>query len=226
MTVTATNRGIKLTLDENVISPDMIKKITEGKYEVAEANNIERILAEDEVVLELGAGIGFISSLTAKHPKTKRIVSYEANPKLIPIIKKTLTDNTDPSRANWEVRNAILANGTKAETMDFYVHRNFWASSLLPIENAEEVVKIPVVSFNAVLADICPTLIVCDIEGGELDLFKNADLSSVKKVYMEVHQKRIGRRGMIRLFDYMHSRGFHYDQNHSHGSVVLFSSCD
>lgn len=225
MTVTSINRGIILSLDENVISPDMIKTITEGKYEVGEAKNIERIISEGEIILELGAGIGFISALVAKNPFTKRIVSYEANPKLLPTIEETLTVNTDPERKNWEVRNAILQNGTKETFASFYVHRNFWASSLLPLENPEAIEQVPIHNFNAVLADIAPTMIICDIEGGELDLFINADLSSVKRVYMELHQKRIGRRGMIRVFNAMHARNFHYDQNHSHGSVVLFTYC-
>jgi len=48
----------------------------------------------------------------------------------------------------------------------------------------------------------------------------------VKKVYMEIHQKVLGRRGVKRLFDAMSARMFHYDQNHSAGSVILFSHVD
>lgn len=226
MAVTVTNRGIKLSLDERVISPNMIKTITEGRYEFAESKNIEKIIAKDEVILELGSGIGFITALAAKNPLTKRIVSYEANPKLLPTITETLTENTDPARKNWEVRNAILQNGTSEIVANFYIHKNFWASSLLPIDNPDSIEQIPIQNFNAVLNDIKPTMIICDIEGGELELFLHADLSSVRKVYMELHQRRIGRRGMVQVFNAMQARNFHYDQMYSHGSVVLFSHVD
>ncbi len=50
-------------------------------------------------------------------------------------------------------------------------------------------------SFNAEVESFRPTMVICDIEGGELDLFMHANLSGVKKVYMEIHQRVLGRGG-------------------------------
>jgi len=226
MSVVINHLGIFLELDQKVISSKMIENIKQGYYEKAEAREIGRIIQPGEVILEIGAGIGFISSLIAKHEHTVRSVSYEANPKLIAHITKTLERNTDKTRKNWEVRHAILSTAQDEETVSFYVHPDFWASSLLPIKNAESIEQVKVENFNAVLRDLKPSLIVCDIEGGELDLFRNADLTGVKKVYMEIHQNRLGRRKIRDLFEMFHARDFHYDQHHSHGSVVLFSHVD
>ena len=87
-------------------------------------------------------------------------------------------------------------------------------------------VKINVDDFNRVLVDLKPSMIVCDIEGGELELFKKATLTGVKKVYIETHQRQLGRRGMKSLFERFHELDFHYDQHHSKAGVVLFSHID
>ncbi|WP_045021221.1 FkbM family methyltransferase [Rhizobium nepotum] len=218
--------GVELDLDPSFMSKEMIEVIKQNRYEMQESRQLGRIIQREEVVLEIGAGIGFISALIAKNPLTKSVVSYEANPALIPKIVDTLTRNVSLESKKWEVRNAVLMNGTCPDHIDFFVHRDFWASSLDPSSSHERVEKVKVESFNAVLAMVRPTLIVCDIEGGELELFRNADLSGVKKVFLETHQKRLGRRAMRDLFDYFHARDFHYDQAHSEGAVVLFSHVD
>lgn len=84
-------------------------------------------------------------------------------------------------------------------------------------------VDVPVFSFNAVVERIRPTLIICDIEGGEIELFEHANLTGVQKVMVEIHQSVVGRMNIKRLFDMFSARNFHYDEHHSSGSVILFS---
>lgn len=219
--------GIRLNLDPSFMSEYMMKVIREKRYEVQEARQLKRIIQQNEVVLEVGAGVGFITSLIANNPLTKRVVSYEANRYLIPMIRATIAENTGTNLTKCEIRNAVLSTGHLDQPeLDFYVHRDFWASSLTQIPEAISIEKVPVESLHNVIAKLRPTLIVCDIEGGELELFKNADLTGVKKVYLEVHQKRLGRRGVKALFECFQARDFSYDPNHSEGSVVLFSHVD
>lgn len=66
-------------------------------------------------------------------------------------------------------------------------------------------------------------MLVVDIEGGELELFRSIPLTGIKKIFIEFHQKVIGRLGMKEIFDFLSSKDFHYGQYHSSGSVVLFS---
>lgn len=226
MTEYVTHHGISLKIDPKIMSEKMISVIRSKTYEGAEAKQIDRIVEQGEVILEIGAGIGFISTLLAKNPFTTRVVSYEANPLLIPSIQDTVDRNIPHASAKWEIRNAVLKTGQAVGDADFYVHNDFWASSLAPFANPARVEKVPFENFNKVVADLAPTMIVCDIEGGELDLFRNADLSGVMKIYVEVHQNRLGRKGMKSLFEIFHSRDFHYDEHHSSGSVVLFSHVD
>lgn len=214
--------GVRLELDPAVMSPKMIAVMRASRFERQEAKQLDLILEDDEIVLEIGAGIGFISTLLTKSDKTKRVVSYEANPDLLPVIEKTVLNNLNDKAGKHSVRNAILSNDMSHRNVAFYIHRDFWASSLLPLENPLRVDKIPMRSFNSALKEIRPTLIVCDIEGAELNLFTGAKLEGVKKIYLEIHQKKLGGSGIRDLFEVMHNHGFHYDQHHSNGAVVLF----
>lgn len=79
--------GVRIELDPSVMSPKMISVLKASRFERQEAKQIDLILDDDEIVLEIGAGIGFVSTLLTRSHKTKRVVSYEANPDLLPSIK-------------------------------------------------------------------------------------------------------------------------------------------
>jgi len=216
--------GIKIPFVKSAFAENVSKAIRAGWYEHKEAKEIPRIVQPNERILELGAGIGFISTLAAKNPLTEAVLVYEANPELIPIIKKVHELN---GISNVDVVNAVLSDNIPGKTATFYLRKEFWASSL---QNApwkfRATTEVPVHGLSETIRAFRPTLIICDIEGGEIDLFEKADLTGVKKIYLELHQNVVGRRGMKRIFDCMSSKDFHYDQHHSSGPVVLFSHVD
>jgi len=212
---------IKIPLIPEIISPNLKKAIVSNTYESGEHKELQRIIQKGENILEIGAGIGYISALCRKNPKTNQITIFEANPQLIDFIKLVHKIN---DIANVEINHGVLMNTYYNDYIDFYIRKDFWASSLSKEKfGHKKKVKVPVHNFNKVINKVKPTLIICDIEGGELNLFKNSDLSGVKKIYLELHQKLLGRKGMLEIFDILNNRGFHYDQWHSHNGVVLFS---
>lgn len=217
-----THKGVRLPIDRTIMSKNIVDSIEKGRYEHKESAELQRMIEIGERILELGAGLGFISTLCKRNILTEAVRSFEANPLLIPLIRQVHTLN---QVTGIEIENAVLLNGREEGTIPFYVRRDFWASSLSPKPfGYEKVIDVPARSFNAEIESFRPSMIICDIEGGELDLFLNANLSGVRKVYIEVHQNVLGRRGMKALFDAFSARNFHYDQWHSSGSVVLFSS--
>ncbi len=217
---TATINGIKLAIEPEVMSPTMIEVIESGKYEGTEAREIARIVQPGERIVELGAGIGFIALTALRTGKVAQIASFEANPRLIPIIER----NAALNGLSFDVVNAVVDAREDGGTVPFYVRRDFWASSLAPGPwGYEAEVAVPRMSFAAMRERYRPSMLIVDIEGAEEALFRDIALTGIKKVYMELHQNVIGRVGMKNVFDFMSSRDFHYDQHHSRGSVVLFS---
>lgn len=215
--------GIKIPLDPKVVSPEIAGFIKNGRYETREGRLLDKIIEPHDRILELGGGLGFISAIAAKNTNVEAILCYEGNPKLKDAIAETHRLN-GVSRV--QVRTGVVFSNDDEKTIPFYVRKQFWGSSLAKKEGETgvEIIQIPVTSLRDVIAEFRPTTIVCDIEGGEVDLFDGSAMPGVKKIMLEVHQQNIGRNGMAKLFANMTKSGFHYDQDHSVGAVILFSS--
>lgn len=216
-------KSINIPIYKNILSNKLIDIIKLGRYEETESNLLPMILEKDEVIMEVGAGIGFLSSLALKTGKVKEMYVYEANPNLIPIIKEVHQLND----VDAELTNAVLIPNAKKNNLielDFFIRHDFWASSLDPEPwKYKEKVKVKVLDLEEEILRINPSMLIVDIEGGEKNFFENINLHNVNKIFMEVHQKVIGRSGIKKLFDTLSSAGFHYDQWHSRGGVILFS---
>lgn len=214
-------RGVKFPDDERFISPRVRDSITAGRYESKEATQVEKLLKEGDRILEIGSGLGFISTIAARDPKVKDVLCYEADPRLIPYIQSVHQLNGITKAT---VKNAALTSDLSQNELKFFIRKDFWGSSFSEKAGEyESTAVVPTQSFNEIIQQFRPTFIVCDIEGAELDLFFNASLHGVTRVLMEIHSRVLGRTGVKRLFDAMSARDFHYDEFHSHGSVVLFS---
>lgn len=212
--------GVSIPLDMPILSETILESIRSGCYEYEEQRQLPGIIQPGERVLELGVGIGFIASIILKHQNTQAYLGFEANPDLLPCIREVFELN----EVDGEVCNEVLVHEPDITHLDFYKRQNFWASSLSPEPwGFDSKIAIPAKQLNEVIAEFKPTLIVCDIEGGELDVFRQADLRGVRRVYLEIHQKVLGRKGIRELFDILSAKHFHYDQFHSTGAVVLFT---
>lgn len=213
-------RGVKAPLDPSIMSETMMAVIRSGAYEGREAEKLPELVEEGERIVEIGGGIGYLSALVGKLGRAASIAVIEANPQLIPIIEHTHALNG----VSAVVRHAVVAPVKTAPTLPFYLHQEFWASSLIPVKKRHRVgvVQTPVISIAEMLEDHAPTLLIIDIEGGEVDLLEGARLDGVQKILMEVHFKVIGFAGMKLVFDRLSEQGFAYDARHSAQAVVVF----
>jgi FkbM family methyltransferase len=214
--------NVVLHLDHPAISAKLRERIAKGLYEKQEAKCILQASQEGDRLLEVGAGIGYISSLAGLTGRFESILVVEANPDLIPIIKKHHTLNHVQARL---INAAAVGTPASADQhVAFYIRKDFWASSMSPKPPGyTRRVDIPKLCMQDLIREFKPTFFVCDIEGGELGLIPQLSFDGVAKVMIELHQRVIGRKGMQTIFDAMSAKGFHYDQWHSCGSVVLFS---
>ncbi len=202
----ADNFGVRLPLRHALITPEIAKEIYFGDYERKEAEIVTKRLADDDVVMEIGAGIGFLSAYCARRIGSERVFAYDANPALMEIIAATYAANgVSPI-----VINAMLGAG--AGRARFFVERQFWASTTVK-EGTREAQEIEVEQrdLNGEIARIRPTFLIVDIEGGEAELFPLADLSGVRKICVETHPHILGNEGITRLLGLLFERGFCLD---------------
>lgn len=179
--------GIKVFVSDNIQS-HIRRAIYIGTYEKSELKIVQNQLEPDDIVMELGTGIGFLSSYCAKKIGSKRVFTYEANPQLEPYIR----DNYKLNNVAPNLKICML--GEQSGSQAFYLHKDFWMSSALPASSRsyKQKININVKSLNQEIYNIKPTFLIIDIEGGEYDIFKYADLSNVKKICLELHNGVLG----------------------------------
>lgn len=212
------NRSVLIPIVPGVFSENVANSVRSGQYESYEAAELDALIQPGEVILEIGAGCGFLSTYCAKNQHTKAVYCVEANPRLIDVICLTHRLNNVAVTVFHEVL------GAEDGETDFYVHEDFWASGTHSFLGKP--IKVPATRFQKRLDEIRPSMLIVDIEGGEYSLFDDVDLSGVQKIMMELHQPTIGRRGLKRVFDVLSMQDFHYETWHSTRSIVTFSHVD
>lgn len=217
-------RGVRIPLDGKIITPKVEKKLRADFYETPEVLGLPKFIQQHDRVLELGSGIGFISTYLAKVLGVSHVTCVEANPHLCEFILDVHAANAVTTA---EVRNVLALSDAVELPADnavpFYVTDPFWASSLgRPSKASYNTISVPVVRLSKIIAEVKPSVIVCDIEGGEVDLFEKVDLTGVNHIYMELHTRKCGGAGIIKVFESMHRHGFFYHQRVSNEGAVLF----
>lgn len=198
--------GAKL-IRSRLISPALLREMESGRYEAEEIACALVNIAPDDVVLELGAGIGALSSVVLCRKKAAAWVCVEANPDLIPLIRKNHKLN---ALNGVTVISGAPGSAQDTAERDFYVTEDFWASSLQRPAVFKEIKKVPVHNFGEILDKYRPSFIICDIEGGEYDLFApGVDLSNVRKLCLEVHPAEARR--LTALGEFLEKEGFSPD---------------
>ncbi|MCF8150352.1 MAG: FkbM family methyltransferase [Burkholderiaceae bacterium] len=210
----ADNHGIMLPVKHTQVSPGIAREIYLGDYEAKEIEIISRRLAVDDIVFEVGAGLGFLSAYCAKRTGGERVFAYEANPELIPLIRETHARNgVAPTLIN-----ALLAKGEGER--EFHLEDDFWASSAH--RTGGRAITVKQLDLNSELARIKPGFLIVDIEGGEAEFFAGAELATVNKICVETHPDVLGDRVLSEMFAGLVAKGFALDFSLIRKNVFFF----
>ena len=179
-------------------------KIFRGRYERQEVEAIRNYLSGDFDVIELGGSIGAVSALvsstlwgrrcTSREPV--RHVVVEANPLLIPVLEKNLISS--------EVRSKIITSAISYSSTNGFV--DFWytaddnlVGSIQSPDARATCHSVPAVRLSDILFQekINDYSLICDIEGGELELFTEdtVALGRCQLAIVELHPAILARQG-------------------------------
>lgn len=178
------------------LTEQKIKRINNARYEGQEIEGALHVIREDDRVLEIGAGLGIVGAVIARNAKPEAVFSYEANPQLISMINALYELNGLTDKIS--VRNEVLVSAQdRPDTVSFHIRKSYLGSSLLnPKERPSILVDVPTASFAAVSEKTRANVLVMDIEGGELELLRHADLSQFRAMVLEFHPEAYGVDGM------------------------------
>ena len=208
--------GIELPLKHPLITPPIERDIYFGDYERKELDVIERRLEPADTVMEVGAGIGFLSAYCARVLGDDRVFAYEANPALLELVTAVHARN----KVRPQVTQALLGEGDGER--DFFVEPDYWASSLVRRSPKATCVRIRQIDFNSELRRVAPSFLIVDIEGGEYELLRNADLSGVSKLCIEIHPDVLGNARVSEMFARLMGAGLALDFTLMRKNVFYF----
>lgn len=214
---------LKIAYDSDVISDKVIDTIERGAYERFEGRRSKAFIAKGDRVVELGAGLGFLSALIMKNTKVGDYQMVEADPRLPVMMDRTheLNGVAGPST----IQSCVATNHQgmiDGGEVEFHVGKKFCASSLMGANNLKHSVRVPVVSLAEMVAEHDSNVLICDIEGSEVDIFNGTPMPTIEKILMEIHPHRIGQEGVRGIFQHLDALDYVYDADGSAGGVIAF----
>lgn len=217
-TIVATCHGVEVPTSPH-LGPRMIESINAGRYEGGEIAAGLACIPKGSRILELGAGAGVVGAILAKNLAPAAMMSVEANPRLIPNIRELHAHNGLADLI--DVRNTVVLSAPDAPAeVTFHVRGNFLGSSLTPVrEDKTRPVTVPVTRYGDLRRDFPHDAIMMDIEGGELDFLRHADLTGVKVIVAEYHRGIYGGEGFRECRKLLARNGFRLVEEHSTPAV-------
>jgi FkbM family methyltransferase len=216
-------RGVKVPVTGDHVSRTVWKHVWKGGYERPEIEALSGLMRPGDRILELGTGMGIVSGVAAKLRPDVQIEAYEANPALIPAIHKLHELN---GITNVSVNNAILLPTDDTTPIRFNLHENFTESSISDAIASADYVEVERRDFRKVLSEFRPDILVCDIEGGEEELFRGVTLQGLRALIIEFHPKIISRKAVKRIYDLCADAGLYPRIELSSLQVVAFDRVD
>lgn len=204
--------GIELEIGPH-LSARVLFEMRIGRYERRERRAILSALRDDDIVLELGVGLGLVTMLCARRLGDDRVFGFEANPRMRPFIEANFRRNGRRPHVTY----AVL--GEVEGTRDFHLEPSFFGSSLRRRSAGAETITVPMHAFAPVRIARRPTVLVADIEGGEVELFAHARLDGIRLVVMELHPHVVGQDAIDEVVARIRDQGF--DTEVTHGGAIL-----
>jgi FkbM family methyltransferase len=223
--------GFAIFADFDRYTSAIVEALTKGNYEWTERTLARELLREGDRVIELGTAVGAVAMTAAATVGAANVMTFEANPYVLEDAKKNFEFNGLRAITG---RHGIVRNKKQfrpdGERVPFYISRNFWASRLF-IKDSDtdivEVVQVPVFCLEDEIRAHRATALICDIEGGEVPLLTEADLSGIRLIIMETHYWSAGVAQTDAMVRRLIGAGFNIDLARSaHQVVALYREID
>jgi FkbM family methyltransferase len=173
-------------------APEIREALVDGWYERRERNLVCQLLSPGDRVLEAGTAIGLVAMSAAAIVGPENMLTFDANPAMVADAKANFARNgmAIASRCGALVARSRYVEGQR---LAFQVSPAFWGSRLgEESEGALRTLQIPTFCLEDEIAEMRAEVLICDIEGGEVDLLTEADLQVIRLIIMETHTWAVG----------------------------------
>lgn len=165
--------------DAEIYIPEIRTAIGSGTYDADTISLLDKAVVSGDRVLVIGAGLGVVSTLIAKHRGVRRVIAVEADTTLLPYLGRMHAMN---GVAQIETINAVLAEGEKGRA-PFFARRDVRASSLLPADGPwQQVIMVPFMDLGLILSEERISLIVSEIPAAPANLLAQTMPGHVERI--------------------------------------------
>ncbi|WP_300533544.1 glycosyltransferase 61 family protein [uncultured Mameliella sp.] len=185
VTIAAQCRGVDVPASP-FLTETHLRQMSEGHYEGDKIAGALAVVRPGDRVLELGAGLGVVSAVIARSAAPARVLSFEANPALVPHIRALHALNGLEDRI--ELRNQMLTSGPDRPGV---------ASGA---------------ALDEVLRAFRPDVLIVDIESGTPEFLEHARLHGIRAVVIRFHPGVYGEDGAKTCKDRLRTLGFQTDE--------------
>ncbi|GAA0786932.1 FkbM family methyltransferase [Roseibium denhamense] len=206
--------GIRVSTSLEHVTKDIRKALFREVYERPERLLTQKYLSRTDRVLEIGAGVGLISVTCARICGSENVLSYEPNPRTRIAIEK----NFELNGLKPKLRNKAV--GLTAEEVDFYFAENIFSSSVFD-RNYGGKTTVECDAISDVISEFQPNAIIMDVEGAEIDLLGQTNLSNIDKLIVEMHPHIVGNDNVDFLLSSLKKKGFRLIETLSISYVFL-----
>jgi FkbM family methyltransferase len=209
---------------DNRYAPDIQTALDRGYYEDRERELVRTFLRPGDKVIEIGAGIGVVAMSAASIVGESHVTTFDANPEILIDAEENFRRNG----FNIATRAGLLRNRRQYAPnsfTNFYVDNAFWASRLDASARTPGIIRTiqaPVYCLEDEIASVSANVLLCDIEGGEVDLLSDADLSRVTLIIVETHSWIAGKAAIEAMARKIIAQGLAIDPSESAGHVSVF----
>jgi FkbM family methyltransferase len=163
--------GMNIAVRSMHLTPKIEQALASGHYENAERTAITLHVMPQDRVLDLGGGIGCTGVVAGRIVGGENLMILEANGDLIPDIAENLSAN---GVFGAELVNAAVVADKTTKQVSFFKSKGFWAGSLHAgnTANSREI-KVLAMPISVLFGRFKPTVIICDTEGVETEIFRS-----------------------------------------------------
>ena len=182
--------NLEVFVDRKRYSPKMLNAIQSDFYEVRERNLVRNLVRPGDRVLEIGTAIGAVAMTAAAIVGGENVLTFDANPAMVEDARKNFLWN---GLAAIKAQNGVLTNRNgfvAGKRASFGISADFWASRLGATSAEPDIVEVREIPISCLEDEVRAhgaNVLICDIEGGEVPLLTNADLSSFRLLIVETH---------------------------------------
>ena len=210
---------ITINYPKNLVPLNQRSRFFDRSYEKEEYSLCQKYIDENDIVIELGGCIGFISCVINKKLRNQlNHVVLEPNPKLI----NHIIQNKETNRCFFQVENKIISKKKKEK---LFLNHTILGSSIT--QKSKRFIEVEGVRFEELEKkyNLRFNTLVLDIEGAEYELIKNINFKqfNFKKIIVEFHDfaNILRKKDVDYCKNKLKSAGFYCDEKINHTEVWI-----